>query len=130
MASAEEHLQLARQAKNNYLAVSTSDYGNVPGMIEHASLTIEHLLKAMLATEKPDGVNTHRGHNLGALLQATTHDTSPFQNFVYDIDGLYTAARYDSGFSTSLMKEPEKTAKQLNDFINYTAKIVSQNRNR
>lgn len=126
MGKAVDHVNLARQEKNNFLAVSTSPHGNVPGMVSHASLTVEHVLKALVATKDPNGETTVYGHNLGGLLQMTERTIPPhFERLVYDLDGMYTNARYDNGFSTGVMRDPDHIASLLSEFINYANRIVA-----
>jgi HEPN domain-containing protein len=111
-----EHLENGRRELSDFRILAENG-GSAEGMVEHAHLAVEHGLKALALME--NGGNRIKGHQLGALLHRLDTDVSQFEQFILDMDGMYTNARYDWWFETEMMHSPADVAHMIEKFLSY-----------
>jgi HEPN domain-containing protein len=85
------HLDHANAELTRGRILAESD--DIDGAVQHACLTAEHALKAVLASEDELVPTGSKGHDLNFLASQASMDV-PFETVLITLDGAYNQTRY------------------------------------
>jgi HEPN domain-containing protein len=120
-------VQKAREQYNGYIACWEHPKGSESTRLQHASMCVEHCLKALISHER--GVSSvPYGHNLSQYMNSVSVDLSAHQKLIFNLDGMSIYSRYDN-VEGGFIKDPEKLANDLLNLIKYVEHICAISHN-